>query len=387
MIFYLSNYVLDEVISELIEENELKLLNKVIVDKVNFEHFIKQQANVLQSTSIFLIDTGCLSNSDEELISTLSSTRLLYDDCRIIVIVNDLNNPMLLSNIFNLGIYDIIVKNDSQSVDDEIINLSHLKQKLKKALVTGYTYGDSVKYRVADNVKGNTKGTVKEKIVVQKEIKRSVDKAMIGFMGMQSRIGTTHNTLLSAFYLKKQGYKVAVLESSTVKEKTFQDISEYTSDVIVKSDCFEIHGLDFYANYNLDEIHKILIKNYNFVIIDFGEFEVDKLVEFNRCVIPIIVTGSKAWELQKIFPLFDAVQEEELKEYTYLFSFTDNIMAKNVIENMEELKKVFFMEYFPSMFETPESEVYSKIFAEYIKQPNDKKSKGSILSDIFKKKK
>jgi len=383
VIFYVSNYQLDEIIQEIIAENNLTLLHKMNAERINFEHFVKQQSNILESSSIFIIDTSCVQNTNEEIVTALSNVRMLYGKCRIVVIVKDTSNSSLLSNIVNLGIYDIVLEKDEQSIDEDLIDKAQLKQRLKKAVMTGYSYADSIKYQSLESPTG-----VKERIIKKEVIKQQVDKAMIGFMGMQSRIGTTHNVIASSFFLKNQGYKVAAVECNLVKEKVFDTIKDYTNGVIEKDGFYELLGVDFYSNYVLEEIHKVLVKNYNFVIIDFGEFSAEKLHEFNRCVMPIVVAGSKAWEMQNMLPLFEVVPEEDLKLYTYLFSFTDNETAKEVIENMEQLNRIYFAEHIPKLFEVPDSITYQKMFSMYVK--NDKSSRGKVydkIIDFVKKKK
>ncbi len=387
MIFYLSSYKIGELIKEIISDNNLIILNSIEAEKINLEHSIKQKTTILETASIIIIHLAVLDNTDQEVILQLNNIRYMYQ-ARIIVIAEDLNNKSLLSSIFELGIYDIIVSNEYSIAEEENeVNMTLLKQKIKKAIITGYTYAESSKYRLKEEgAKPQVKE--KEKIIIKKEVLNNVQKAMIGFMGTQERIGTTHNAILSAYFLKKQGYKVAVVESDFVINKCYEKIQEYTNDVIIHSDFFEINGVDFYKDYNISELHKLLIKNYNFVIIDFGLFESKKLIEFNRCIISIIVSGSKAWEMENIFQIFDYATEEELKNYTYLFSFTDQDAAKSVIENMEELDKVYFTDYLPNIYESPDSNTYAKIFSKYMKEEREK-PKGFLirLYDKVKKKK
>lgn len=379
MILYISSNFYNEYIIDAITEANQNILNQIVSEKFSLNMYLRQQLEQLQAVSTIIIDISALSDTEEEICQALNNLRLLYNNIKIIVITpNRIAGDPLLSEIFCLGIYDIISTSEEESY--------LLKNELIKSLNQGKTYKDSVIFKESIITKTDAKQQkqIKEKIIIRNEIKQSVNKALIGFMGTQYRVGVTHNAIVSANYLKSKGYKVAIVENDDNPMKNFHIIKNSFDNVENdKEEYFTINQVDYYQNYNFKEIHKILSKNYNFVILDFGTFRNSYLAEFSRCVVQIIVTGSKAWEIEYINRIFEENSEEILKNYTYLFNFTDLENAKIIRENMGVLEKVYFSSYTPDPFNSNYYSDLDKIFKDYLNTTTENEVKEPIYKQIL----
>lgn len=372
MISYIASYKYVEHIENVVEKSGRSVFDKKVVTEIDIEEYVRQNLDQLRNVEIFIIDLSALKNADNEIINALNSYRLLYDQARIIFIApNRSKGDRLLSEIFCMGIYDIIADIEDQEL---------LEEELAYCLSNGKSYRESLIYKETsyNTTTEISKPAIKERIIIKNEIRTSVNKAFIGFMGTQSRIGVTHNAIVCANYLKNKGFKIAVVESDTVKNKSFDYIRE-SFDLDDSEEYFNLNQIDYYPSYNIKNIFNILSKNYNFILIDFGEFDKENLAEFNRCVMPIIISGSKPWEIDQINKIFECIPEEHLKEYTYLFSFTDTQDQANIKEGMGTLKKVFFSDYTPDPFNCSGSNELDNLFSEYIPETiTQTKKKGQI---------
>lgn len=368
MILYIVSHHFSQVICEASEECNLNILRAIVDSKFSFSQFLKQQLSQLQSANILLLDLSCLTDTDEEIIMTLTSFRLLYEESKVIVVApNREVGDKLLSEIFSMGIYDIIIPS---------LELEGLKKDIIDSIQNGKTYKSSIKYKVNSDLSNDEKEKnsfgkeviVKEKIIIKNEIKSSVNKALIGFVGSQERIGVTHNAIVSGYFLKEQGYRIAIVENSFKRNKCFQEISESFDLDHESDDYFSINNVDFYMDFDFKELHRVLSKNYNFIILDFGLFEEIDLLEFSRCVKQVVVCGSKPWETSKLNNIFSSAEQTILEDYIYLFNYTDLTNAPALIEGMGELNKVFFTEYSPDPFNSSYFTDLKAIFKEYISE-------------------
>lgn len=174
----------------------------------------------------------------------------------------------------------------------------------------------------------------------------AVKKVVFGFAGAQEHIGATFNTITFAQYLAEKGYKVAVVEDSLQKNLSLKELGKNNDSV--KTDYgFVYKKVAYYPNFQLQNLAgMLLVEDYNFVLIDFGIFREEILPEFNRCILPIIVAGSKIWEIPFLTRIFECVTDEKtLASYCYLFSFAIPSVTKSIVKNMGKLRNIFFAEY------------------------------------------
>lgn len=220
--------------------------------------------------------------------------------------------------------------------------------------------------------------------VVKQEIQSAVKKAVIGFAGSQQRIGTTHQTILFANHLHSFGYKVAIVESDLCANKSFSTI-EKGYDVKKSTDYFTYQEVDYYPNYNLLELSRIFLKDYNFVLIDFGVYNQTIEMEFGRCVARIMITGTKPWETPMLDKILESVSDERvIKEINFLYMFTHDDAKKTIIKNLAKEYKVFFADYTPDPFINEGYPAIKDILDDYMPKEEIIQRKGQLLGKLKK---
>lgn len=373
MILYLCSYINSQAVSESIEETGEILLEGIVESRISLLEFINLNLDKFKNVKTFIIDLNVITDSNEEIIDCMNNLRVLEDYMKIIILANQRETgDSLLNELFSMGIYNITIEKE----------LEPLKEDVKYCINVGKAYKDSLSFKTekkTTNTREKSKIKIQKEIIVKNQIVQTVSKALIGFLGAQPRIGATHQVIVNANYLKRQGQKVAVVECQINEEKAFEEIKD-SFDITEEEDFFSLNQIDFYQNFDLQEISRILNRNYNFILLDMGVFRTDKLQEFSRCTMQTIICGSKPWEMTYLNKIFASAEEDIIKEYFYVFNYTDQQSGTYLKKEMGILNKVYLAGYSPDPFNHKDfDEDIKKMYSEFIpleKEKSDSVKKG-----------
>lgn len=353
-IFYITSNTYAQVIHGVVKESKLVCQGTENIEGFQLLKFVKQNISMFSTIDIFLIDLSALEDVDEEIIQALEMIRFMEDELRIVLVAaNRYKGDSLLKKCFNMGIYNIVCTDD----------FLEIKEELSCCLTEGKRYKDAQEFKDALPV---------DKVIIKQEIKKTVNKVFISVVGSQKRMGVTHLCIMLAAYLRKRGFMVAIAEMNGSEdfERIMQGYDEQMLD-----DYFNIDGIDFYPNMDADGLSGILAKSYNFVIGDFGSFKECDTVTYAKGDVRIVVGGAKAWEIEHLTCIFEAFEEEALKELRFVFNLTDAESKKDIQEWMKRLGVVYFQDYFPDPF-TPNFESAEKILEKYMPVKVEEKKRG-----------
>lgn len=116
-----------------------------------------------------IIDINSLKNTNEEILKSIARIKVIYDIQIVIIAIGFKVGNELLSNLFELGIYDFIISEDKSFQDEEF----------RKAM-KGNNYIDSVKFKIEDKTKKVKKTKIKKRIIKDNRKKlRQVSKQKI----------------------------------------------------------------------------------------------------------------------------------------------------------------------------------------------------------------
>lgn len=375
MIYYICSPVYHQTILEAIELAHEVVMANTVSNEVNILKIMKQQISALSTADKLLIDLNCLVDLDEEILQALEMYRMMYGDNRIIIISSTRREgDSLLSRCFQMGIYDLIVTADYNTIKNELID----------SIKTGKSFKDTVRFK-EQKEKDNH-------LVIRQEIKQTVYKVLIGVIGTQKHIGTTTNAIVMANFLRGKGFRTAVCEmcGDNKKISDFNLIRKGYEEQIYEDGSFNLYGVDYYMAENQKEsklaLQKASEKSYNFIVLDFGEYGQSDLIQFNKCELKFLVTGSKDYEIPKLNQIFADVSEAALKEYHYLFNLTDEKSQKQIKELMEEFKNNV---HFPKISLLPFGENDfcdgAAIFEQYLPVIKIEEKKKGILGKLKKR--
>ncbi len=157
------------------KEFVVEFLNVDLVSYIDKEFMNKN----LERFDRIIIDISKLSDNKEEILKSITKIKVIYGIQIIIIALNCKVGDELLSELFNIGIYDFIISEDEESQKEEWI----------KALDKN-NYIDAVKFKI-DNTSKKKKIKKVSKSKLKKSLKEEVQvgkKMLTCFSFIKSRI-------------------------------------------------------------------------------------------------------------------------------------------------------------------------------------------------------
>lgn len=176
---------------------------------------------------------------------------------------------------------------------------------------------------------------------IQKENLKTA--TLIAIAGAGQRIGTTTQALQILMYLRSQNKSVALVEMHNHPcLKSYADV--YSDAFVCKTHCVISGNTIYFSPESLPTIQK----EYEYLVLDFGNFHCCKKTDLLQADIKIISCGIKPWETESVSHTF----RDNDGTFLYLFSFVPQSDEKEIIKQMEEYgQRTFFAPYSPDMFQ------------------------------------
>lgn len=356
MVYYIASTIYHQTILSTINEKEEIIIGQQADNHVEFLKYIKNNIITLSDIEFLIVDLSAVDDLDEDILQAFKMFRTMYDETRCIVVAPYRKaGDMLLSQLFALGIWNIIATNDYLDIKKSLeLCLSEKGMSFKEALV----FKDIKKTEDID---------INEA--------KAVSRVMIGVTGSQNRIGTTHSAIMLSSCLRKKGYMVAIAEFNPSGD--FQKIREDFGEKFHDHLYFSMNGIDYYPDMNRDTFQKVLDKSYNFIVVDFGNYHDCNKEEYHKCHVRLLCAGSKAWELEYAASILQQHDDEVLKYIHFYFNFTDKNYEKPIKKQMKNSKgeslNVHFLEYRSDPFNTEEFPAVEQLLGEYLRVTPKKK--------------
>jgi hypothetical protein len=310
-----------------------------------------------------IVDISACMDDDSELLESFEMLRSVYGTIRIIVLAAyRQTGDEFLTKCFSLGILDIINTDDFTEIRDELL----------LCIKSGKQFKDALKYKDA---------IPSDQLTLKHVIQKAVDRVQIAIAGSENNIGVTHNLIIMANYLKKQGFMVACIEYND--SGTFESICNVYREKMYEEGYFTLYGIDYYPKRILGSD---LNHPYNFILLDMGDYMTTDKQQFERCEEKFIITGSKPWEIDSLNKIFDVASKDVLAKYHFCFNFTMEDDYEEIIENMRSLSKnVSFLGIDKDPFTCSGFNDADNIFQAYLPEKEEEEKNGFL--DKWKKKK
>lgn len=345
--YYLSSTIYYQIISKTIQEAGFIADGGECSDDIYLLQFVKKNFTRLTSIDELIIDLSALKDVDAEILEALEILKVNFDHIKIIILsTNRYSGDDLLTQCFQMAIYNLIVTDDYLQIHDELIY----------CLQTGKSYKEALKYK--------EKATNQETVVVKTEVKQVVSKVLIGLVAAGAGQGCTHNSIVLANFLRKKGYMVAIAEMN--ESRAFKQIQEAYDLTLFDNRYFSMEGIDYYPETTADSLGSILGKTYNFIICDFGTYEDTDVVSFGKCDVHIIISGTKPWQMPAIQTVFKNTESDALAGYHFCFNLVPKLQQADVKTGMCELPNVWFLNYTEDPFQSADFSGAEEILKEYL---------------------
>ena len=367
MILYFSGSTFQHVILEVIEKTNQMAFPTETSNEIDLLKTVRQNITKYDGIDILIVDDSvCAQNTEEELLAALEMLRSMYDRMRIIILAPyRQEGDDFLTKCLQMGIVNII------NTDDFL----EIRQQLEHCMVEGMTYREAVRF----------KESKRDKVIVRHEIKRTVNKRMIGIAGSERHIGVTHHAVVLANFFRKQGFMVALAEMNP--SGAFDRICDDYEEKKFRDGYFTLNGIDFYANFDADMLPGILEHSYNIVILDMGVYESCDRTLFERCEDRIVIAGAKPWELSAMDKVFGMASRDALMKYIFCFNFVQPSDFESICEGMGEIENVYFLKQTIDPFSSSEFADAEDIFADCLPEKEEKVKRGLLVQLKARKRK
>ena len=360
MIYYIASHTYQSVIqNSIIECNEI-IAGCETSGELHFNKFVKSNLSTFNNLDCIIIDISHFLDTDIEIITALESLRIMAENMKIIIVAaNRYEGDELLTQFFQMAIYDIIEQDDFLEIKNELIH----------SIREGNKYKDAIRFKEAKAV---------EKVIVKTEIKQTVNKIMFGIAGSQSRIGTTHAAITLANYLRKRGYMVALVELNN--SGAFESILKIYEERKFDDSYFTMNGVDYYIAADSNMLGNVLGKTYNFILVDHGNYETCDVVTFNKSDEHLILAGAKPWEMENLETIFDKTSVETLTKYHFYFNHTAECFQHDIKASMTNISSIHFLKYAADPFTSFDFPDVNETFQKYMPLKLEATKKRSIFS-------
>lgn len=367
------------IIEEYCKEHSINLVMRFI-NEYNLKKFLETELRNLNGVDYLIIDLQAIINStsENEIVTSIELIRRMYNVRIIIIAEGYKEGNVLLGRIFNLGIYNIVTARNDVMFSDEI-------EKVFSA--EGMTFGNAMKYKINDNMLVINKTTK----VVKENIKRAKQTITVGIAGTEKHIGATTVAINIVKYLSELTNVTACYIENNNHNSIYSLVEDESIQTVYNEVLKKItyKGIDLYERpENLADILKF---EYEFYVFDFGNFTEmtkEEISSFLTRDLKIIVSGNKAWEINKLIEAFMIIGED--RNSYLMFNFVKNEDRENFKESLGKFwkERTYFSEFVPEPFVVGNKHFYDNVLKDYllnsnIEELNEKKG----IFNIFKKKK
>lgn len=138
-------------------------------------------------------------------------------------------------------------------------------------------------------------------------------------LGATPGIGVTHTCIAIGHFLARRYGKVALVEMGAGRSAftRIQEIAEGSPPGSVRR--FEVNGIDFWRHTSREEVISVLTGGYDAVVLDLGAFrDHERLEEFFRADLPIIIGSGAEWRLHDVIHLARMLGRHEQPKRVYV---------------------------------------------------------------------
>lgn len=137
----------------------------------------------------------------------------------------------------------------------------------------------------------------------------------MGIIGSCRSVGVTHLAVWTANYLTGvRRERTAVLEWNTHGD--FDRMGQFCKGD-GKKGLYRILEVDYYAQAGMEELADCLNKDYQYIIVDYGEITGHKLLDCARCDLKVIVGSLSEWQAEAFLKI---IREDEKRDRSWKYA-------------------------------------------------------------------
>ncbi|MEF2964216.1 hypothetical protein V3851_00110 [Paenibacillus sp. M1] len=212
------------------------------------------------------------------------------------------------------------------AAEDPEFNLERVKERIYRYtsnLKSGPMYGTDIMEMELPDL------PVQERIILQDRIIGTITVAVIG---VESKMGATHFSIMIANYLNRKGYKVAIKEANSNKDFTriehaYEGIKGFES----QNTRFNLDGVDYFKSSDQDDMGKLIALGYDYLILDIGyPDESDWGEEFFRAGVQLVLGAGSEWRQAQLIRFRERYKHLDQSNWLYCIPFIEKLGIKDL---------------------------------------------------------
>lgn len=174
---------------------------------------------------------------------------------------------------------------------------------------------------------------------------------VVGVIGVSAGTGTTHTSITIAHYLARHGGGVALAEMNGIPG-TFARIQSVAGGSIHHADRkFQIEHVDYWRESARAEVVNLLGGSYRFLVLDLGCYkDNERLEEFLRADIPIVVGSGAEWRYQDILKFAEQLQRHPQSKWHYCLPLATEDTTGRISKELDT-QQVYALPWQPDPFD------------------------------------
>ncbi len=146
---------------------------------------------------------------------------------------------------------------------------------------------------------------------------------VIALLGATGGTGTTHTAIMLAHYLARMGHRVALVEMNRtpgafarIQQVAVSGLNE--QERLQQSRHFELEDVHYWREAARTEVVSLLGGSYQFIVLDLGQYrQNDRLEEFLRADMPVVVGSGAEWRYQDMIEMSQALNQYSREKWHY----------------------------------------------------------------------
>lgn len=281
--------------------------------------FSKEAIRISQKYSEYLIIDYDLILDRNIFIDELKQLRVVTSDTVIIILASGLKpGDIFLKKIVNLGVYNIIISDDNQSIIDESIDI----------LTNPRLYRDAVQYDVELNYK------VEKTLKKEKTSIYHVGTKIIGMISGEKGLGATHTLIMLANHLSLN-HSVAIIEMN--QSQDFSKFGQINKHLIKNTSDFKFKRVHYFFDVELSKFLNDHKNTYEYILLDFGDYrKLNRLDYFFMTDIKLCMLSGIDWHLLQSKEIYEDLKVmDEKRNWIYFVPFIGKKHLKEINQWME----------------------------------------------------
>ncbi|NMO95957.1 serine/threonine-protein kinase [Paenibacillus lemnae] len=160
-------------------------------------------------------------------------------------------------------------------------------------------------------------------------------------MGASAGLGVTHCCIMMGHYLAQKYNRVAIVEMGVQASafKRIQEIASGSSGQHLRK--FVIHGIDFWRQAARSDIISLLAGSYDAVVLDLGVYrDTERLEEFLRAHVPVIIAPSAEWRWRDVTVLQDRLSKHDQPGRMFAVPYGDEETSRSLSKRLQGSKVI-----------------------------------------------